>query len=407
MEYYLGVFKFMNIFYKMYARIYQGCFRIALPILPYRNPKILDDTSKIVDVIKSDKKKKPLIITDSFLYNSGLLNILLYSFRSNNIAYEVFDDVLPNPTSDIVYNALDLFRKSNCDSLIAFGGGSVMDAAKAVGALVARPKKTLAQLGGILKIRKKIPLLIAIPTTCGTGSETTLASVITDSVTRHKYAINDFPLIPSYAVLDYKLILNLPAKLIATTGLDALTHAVEAYIGRSTTKDTRCDALEAIKLVFDNLLDAVNHNEKALSNMLYASHLAGRAFSKSYVGYVHAIAHSLGGKYNIPHGYANAVILPHVLKEYGNRINKKLGKIIDYIDPDNNLTLQEKASLFLNMLDDLENKLNIDKYISCINEEDIDEMAKYACKEANPLYPVPVLWDFKKMKSMYYKIKGE
>ena len=396
----------MNIFYKMYARIYQGFFRMALPILPYRNPKILDDTSKIVEILKN-KKNKPLIITDRFLYNSDLLNNLLDSLRANNMPYEVFEDVLPNPTSDIVHNALDLFRKSNCDSLIAFGGGSVMDTAKAVGALVARPKKTLAQLGGILKIRKKIPLLIAVPTTCGTGSETTLASVITDSETRHKYAINDFPLIPSYAVLDYKLVLKLPANLIATTGLDALTHAVEAFIGRSTTKDTRRDAMEAIKVIFDNLLDAVNHDEKALNNMLYASHLAGRAFSKSYVGYVHAIAHSLGGKYNIPHGYANAVILPHVLKEYGSKINKKLGRIIDYINTNNKLSLEEKASLFMEKLDDLESKLNIDKYISSINTADIDEMARYACKEANPLYPVPVLWDLKKMKSMYYKIKGE
>ena len=397
----------MNLFYKMYARIFQGCFKLAIPLLPYRNPKLLDDTKKIAEVIKSNKKNKPLIITDKFLYNSGLLNNLLDSLRANNMPYEIYEDVLPNPTSDIVLNALELFKKSNCDSLIAFGGGSVMDTAKAVGALVARPKKTLAKLGGILKVRKKIPLLIAVPTTCGTGSETTLASVITDSKTRHKYAINDFPLIPSYAVLDYKLILNLPSSLISTTGLDALTHAVEAFIGRSTTKDTRRDALEAIKLIFDNLIEATTHDEKALNNMLYASHLAGRAFSKSYVGYVHAIAHSLGGKYNIAHGYANAVILPHVLKEYGNKINKKLGKIIDYINPGNKLSLEQKANLFMDMLNDLESKLNIDKYITNINEADIDEMAKYACKEANPLYPVPVLWDFKKMKSMYYKIKGD
>lgn len=397
----------MNLFYKMYARIFQGCFKLAIPLLPYRNPKLLDDTKKIAEVIKSNKKNKPLIITDKFLYNSGLLNNLLDSLRASNMPYEIYKDVLPNPTSDIVLNALELFKKSNCDSLIAFGGGSVMDTAKAVGALVARPKKTLAKLGGILKVRKKIPLLIAVPTTCGTGSETTLASVITDSKTRHKYAINDFPLIPSYAALDYKLILNLPASLISTTGLDALTHAVEAFIGRSTTKDTRRDAMEAIKLIFDNLIGATTYDEKALNNMLYASHLAGRAFSKSYVGYVHAIAHSLGGKYNIAHGYANAVILPHVLKEYGNKINKKLGKIIDYINPGNKLSLEQKANLFMDMLNDLESKLNIDKYITNINEADIDEMAKYACKEANPLYPVPVLWDFKKMKSMYYKIKGD
>ena len=397
----------MNAFYKMYARIFQGCFRLAIPLLPYKNPKVLDDTSKIIAALSNNKKNKPLIITDKFLYDSGLLNTLFNVLNQNNISYEVFDSVLPNPTSDIVLNAVDLFKKSNSDSLIAFGGGSVMDTAKAVGALIARPKKTLAKLGGILKVRKKIPLLIAIPTTCGTGSETTLAAVITDSKTRHKYAINDFPLIPSYAVLDYKLLLKLPPKLIATTGLDALTHAIEAYIGRSTTKSTRCDALEAIKLIFDNILNAVNHEENALNNMLYASHLAGRAFSKSYVGYVHAIAHSLGGKYNIDHGYANAVILPYVLKEYGKKIYKKVGKIIDYIIPNNNLRKEDKYNVFINMIEYLEEKLNIDKHIDTIKIEDINEMAKYACREANPLYPVPVLWDVKKMKAMYYKIKGE
>lgn len=398
----------MNPFYKLYARTYQIIFRIALPILPYRDPIIFNHVEDISGIIKGNKKNKPMIVTDSGILSVGLCDDLFNSLNENNISYSLFSDVCPNPTSDVVNNALKQFKEDKCDCLIALGGGSVMDTAKALGALCAKPKKKLSDLAGILHVRKKIPTLIAIPTTCGTGSETTLAAVITDSETRHKYAINDFPLIPSYAVLDCKLIKNLPSKLVSTTGLDALTHALEAYLGRSTTKKTRADALEAIDLIFKNIEDATkNHTDDSLQNMLVASHKAGRAFSKSYVGYVHAIAHTLGGKYNVPHGYANAVILPHVLKEYGKKIYKKIAKIYDYIGlGDKNVSKEEKYNVFMARLTELCDALNIDKHIDCIKEEDIDQMVKYALHEANPLYPVPVMWDKKQMKKMFYIVKG-
>ena len=202
--------------------------------------------------------------------------------------------------------------------LSVLGGGSSLDCAKAVGARAAKPKQSLAKMKGILKVHKRLPLLIAIPTTAGTGSETTLAAVITDAETRHKYTINDFPLIPRYAVLDPKVTLSLPPFITATTGMDALTHAVETYIGNSTTYRTRKDALLAVRLIFENI-DTVYTDGKdvnARRNMLHASFYAGCAFTKSYVGYVHAVAHSLGGEYNVPHGYANAVLLPFVLEAY-------------------------------------------------------------------------------------------
>lgn len=187
-----------------------------------------------------------------------------------------------------------------------------------------KPNQPLSRMKGILKVHKRLPLLIAIPTTAGTGSETTLAAVITDAKTRHKYAINDFPLIPRYAVLDPKVTLSLPPFITATTGMDALTHAVEAYIGNSTTPDTRKDALRAVKLIFSNLDTAYTDgsNVEARKNMLKASFYAGCAFTKSYVGYVHAVAHSLGGEYNVPHGLANAILLPFVLEAYGKKIQK-------------------------------------------------------------------------------------
>lgn len=396
----------MNVFYKLFARIYQGCFKLAIPILPYRNPIVYENINEIKKILSSEDK--PLIVTDKVIISNGLLDYITEFLEENHIMYSLFSEVCPNPTSLVVNEALAQFKKENCNCFIAIGGGSVIDTAKAIGALYVRPKKTLRDLCGILHVRKRIPNLIAIPTTCGTGSETTLATVVVDSETRHKFAINDFPLIPRYAILDYKMIESLPESLIYATGLDALTHALEAYIGRSTTKQTRNDALEAIKLIFENITLAKSREPKYLQNMLIASHKAGRAFSKSYVGYVHAIAHSLGGKYNLPHGYANAVILPYVLREYDKAIYKKIAKIYDYVGMgDTSISNQEKFTLFMDYLDKLEEQLNIDKAINCIIESDIDGMAKYALKEANPLYPVPVLWDYKKMVSMYYKIQGK
>ena len=396
----------MNIFYKLYARTFQMCFRLLIPLLPYRSPIVYKDISDIGKILT--KEDKPLIVTDQAIVNAGLLDFVLKPLYEKGIKYSIFSNVCPNPTSDVINEALACFKKDNCSCFIALGGGSVIDTAKAIGARYARPNKELKDLAGILHVRKKIPTLIAIPTTCGTGSETTLASVVIDSKTRHKFAINDFPLIPKYAILDFRVIEKLPERLIYTTGLDALTHALEAYIGRSTTKDTRKDALEAIKLIFENIEVAKERKKENLQNMMEASFKAGRAFTKSYVGYVHAIAHSLGGKYDIPHGYANAVILPYVLKEYGKAIYKKIARIYDYLNMgDSSLSNKEKYEVFMNKLDVLESNLGIDKKFHCIKKEDIPSMAKYALKEANPLYPVPVIWNKKKMIDMYYKIQGD
>lgn len=309
----------MNIFKKIYCRVFQTAFRLALPVLPYRKPQIVGSVRELPDVIRGNHASCVLIVTDSSIRSLGLTKRLEHTLERAAIPFVIYDGTVANPTTINVAEALELYRDHACDAIIGFGGGSSMDCAKAVGACIARPKKTLAQMKGILKVRKKLPLLIAIPTTAGTGSETTLAAVITDAETRHKYAINDFPLIPRYAVLDPKVTLSLPPSITATTGMDALTHAVEAYIGRSTTYHTRRDALHAVRLIFENIdtVYADGRNVNARRDMLHASFYAGCAFTKSYVGYVHAVAHSLGGEYNVPHGLANAIILPMIMESYG------------------------------------------------------------------------------------------
>lgn len=398
----------MNIFKKFYCRTFQIAFRVMLPILPYREPQILDNNNDVIDVLKQNKISSVLLVTDKGIKNIGLTKPLEEKISVAQINLSIFDGVVPNPTTQNVADALEVYKQNNCQAIIAFGGGSVMDCAKATGAKIAKPNKPLSKMKGVLKVRKKIPLLIAVPTTAGTGSETTLAAVITDSQTRHKYAINDFPLIPKFALLDETLTIGLPKHITSTTGMDALTHAVEAYIGKSTTKLTRKCALEAVKTIFENLPEAYNNptNITARKNMLVASYKAGIAFTRSYVGYVHAIAHSLGGKYNTAHGLANAIILPYVLKKYGKKIHKKLWKLGVFANLfDKTTPYEQGAKMFIEKIEQLNQLMNIDTKIKELKSQDISSLAKTAENEANPLYPVPVIYDAKQLEQIYYEIK--
>ncbi len=395
----------MNLLRKAYCRVFQGAFRLALPILPYRDPKILTSVADIPAQLSGKGRLCPLIVTDSQINALGLTKPLEEALTARGLDFAVFDGARPNPTTAMVEKALEVYRSSGCDCLIAFGGGSPMDCAKAVGARVARPRKSLGKMAGIIKVRRKLPYLVAVPTTAGTGSETTLAAVIVDAKTRHKYVINDFALIPRVAVLDPQLIHSLPQHLMAATGMDALTHAVEAYIGRSTTRHTRKDALEATELVFANIRSAANHEStQAEAAMLRAAHLAGRAFTRSYVGYVHAASHALSGMYDLPHGQTNATLLPIVLEMYGSAAHKKLAQLA--VAAGLSATGDDSAALagrFIRAVRELNDALGIPKTIPNIDPGDIPQLAKYADHEGNPLYPVPILWDARELEAIYRK----
>ena len=395
----------MNTLRKIYCRAFQKAFKFALPFLPYRNPEVIGSVKSLPEILLKKKCDNVLIITDKGIRNLGLTDRLERALKGNNISYSIYDKTVANPTTVNVKEAEDLWYQSECKAIIGFGGGSSMDCAKAVAARIAKPNQSLAQMKGILKVHKKLPLLIAIPTTAGTGSETTLAAVITDAETRYKYAINDFPLIPRYAVLDPKVTLSLPPFITATTGMDALTHAVEAYIGNSTTPGTRKNALDAVQLIFENLDRAYTNgsDKEARKNMLRASYFAGCAFTKSYVGYVHAVAHTLGGQYNVPHGLANAVLLPFVLESYGDTIHSKLARLALAAGvADSSTPEKEAAHAFIQAVKDMTKRFNIGDTIPEIKEEDIPKLAHYADKEGNPLYPVPVLMDAHELEKFYY-----
>lgn len=395
----------MNLLKKVYCRTFQSVLKAALPFLPYRKPEIIHSVHGIPQILEKKKCDHILIITDTGIIRNGLLTRLEDTLDRHFIPYIIYDGTVANPTTTNVNEALALYHEYDCNAIIGFGGGSSIDCAKAVGARVAKPHQPLAKMKGILKVHKKLPLLIAIPTTAGTGSETTLAAVITDAETRHKYPINDFPLIPQVAVLDPKVTASLPPALTATTGMDALTHAVEAYIGNSTTAGTRADALFAVKMIFENIDRAFHDGSdlEARKNMLLAAFSAGCAFSKSYVGYVHAVAHSLGGEYNVPHGLANAVLLPFVLESYGHTIDTKLHQLAIAAGVADEATPESQAATqFIQAIKDMKKRFSIGDTIPQIREEDIPKLASYAEKEANPLYPVPVLMDARQLESFYY-----
>lgn len=400
----------MNPIKAIYCRSVQAVLRAALPVLPYREPEVFHSCGELKRVFQKENIRRVLIVTDAGIVRSGIAAQLEAVLDEDDISYAVYDQTRPNPTVVNVEQALSLYRRYRCQALIAIGGGSSMDCAKAVGARLARPGTPLGKLKGTLRILRPLPTLIAIPTTAGTGSETTLAAVITDTQAQHKYVMNDFVLIPKYAVLDARLTLSLPPHLTATTGMDALTHAVEAYIGRSTTRQTRQEALEATRLVFANVERSYRNGKdyEARSNMLIAAYRAGIAFSRSYVGYVHAVAHSLGGQYNIPHGLANAVLLPYVLERYGSCIHRKLhdlavaAGVADAQESD-----AGAAAKFIRAIRQLNARMGIPETLEGIRPEDIPVMAAHAEKEANPLYPVPRLMTREELTFFYEQVTGK
>lgn len=397
----------MNVLKKMWCRIFQGAFRLAIPLLPYRRPEQVRDVAELPSLLAGRGCRGVLMVTSPSVAKMAGTKRLLDALRTAGISCAVYDKTVPNPTTDTVEEALALYKEGECQAIIGIGGGSSLDCAKAVGVRVVRPEKPLSKLGGVLKVRKRLPPLAAIPTTAGTGSETTIAAVITDAETRDKYAISDFPLIPDYAVLDPEMTLTLPPHLTASTGMDALTHAVEAFIGCSTTPDTREDALAAVKLIFENLERAYRDGSdlEARRNMLTASFRAGCAFTKSYVGYVHAVAHSLGGAYNVAHGYANAVILPVMLRAYGPAVYPKLAQLAQAAGlAGQGMGEREKALAFLDGVEGLKTRCGIGSTIPELRREDIPALARHADREANPLYPVPVLMDAGELEKIYERL---
>ncbi len=363
----------------VWFRTYQGVMRLATNFLDFDPPELIEGAGSIKRLpgfIRDKGFSNVLVVTDKGLMSVHLLDGLFASLEQAGVAYVLFDGVQANPTIQNIESALALYVSGGCRCA----------------ARVTNPGKTVPQLRGLLKVWHKPATLFAVPTTAGTGSETTIAAVITDPSTHEKYAINDPKLIPPYAVLDPELTVGLPPHITSTTGMDALTHAVEAYIGRSNTANTIEKAEKAVKLIFDNIETAYKdgRNIEARANMLLASYYGGIAFTRAYVGYVHAIAHNLGGLYGLPHGLANAVILPYVLDFFGEAAYAPLARLADVAGVSKpGQDEAAKATAFVAAIRGLNARMGIPETFEQIKEADIPLIVQRAFREAHPLYPVP------------------
>ena len=383
--------------YRIYRGIFQTGMKVGNYCMGYRLPEFICGRgfiNKLPQMLKDKGAGKVLVVTDEVLTELGTVKKLLDLLREAGIEYAVFSAVEQNPTSDNVEAGFRTFKENACDSIVALGGGSPMDCAKGICAKAAHPKKSVKQMQGLLKVHWIVPKLFAVPTTSGTGSETTVAAVITESETHHKAPINDLVLIPKYAVLDPELTLTMPPDLTAITGMDALSHAVEAYTNHFyNTKVENTMAVRAVKLIYDNLYKAFENGSdiEARENMQIASLYAGRAFTRGCVGYVHAIGHTLGGLYGVPHGKAMAILLPHVMRAFGPAAHKRLAELADACGIAGK-DEAEKAVNFIAWIEDMNRKMGIPEKLDMIKDEDVEQIITWAMKEANPLYPTPVLW---------------
>lgn len=394
----------------LWCRTFQAVLKVGNYFMGYRMPTYLEGPGKIRELgafLKEKNINDVLVVTGTGMVRRGQVQPLLDGFESAGIRYtlQTFDH--PDPSSDDVELGFKTYKENGCKALVALGGGSRIDCAKGIAAKVVHPKKKVSQLQGLLKVHWPIPPFVAIPTTAGAGSETTVAAVITDSATHRKAAINDPFLIPKYAVLDPELTVGLPPYTTATTGMDALAHAVEAYTNHTyNTKLENRLAKEAVKLIHDNILVAFEDgaNLEARQNMQRGAFYAGRAFTRGCVGYVHAVGHTLGGLYGVAHGLAMAVLLPHVMREFGASAHKRLAELADVcgIGGENEA---EKANAFIRWIEETNKKMGLPDSFDVIREEDIDQMIAWASKEANPLYPVPVVWSKKDFRRFIQSIR--
>ena len=367
---------------------------VVTGLLPIPQPMLLvgpGASRRLGEALCGFGHRKILIVTDRVVAQMGLPNALAKALSAGGVAHVMFDSVTPDAPIPIIEQGMAYYEKHGCDAIVAFGGGSPMDAAKTIGLAVANRKHPRKLVGYFKGMRSPVPLY-AVPTTAGTGSEVTVAAVVSDPQTNRKLVIADTRLVPAIAALDPTLMVGLPRHVTAATGMDALTHAVEAFVGQWSNTHTDRMALAAVGLIYGNLRTAYRSGRSlaAREQMSIAATYAGLAFTRANVGYVHAIAHQLGGTYHTPHGLANAIMLPHVLKFLSPAITKRLAVLAVRAgvgrEGERAPVLAKK---FVNSVEALNRDLGIPLHLDALRAEDIPALAKAACWEADTNYPVP------------------
>ena len=391
----------MNPFRVFASRVSQKGITLGARFVPYKKQEKILSAEGVSVKLKEKGIKKPFFISGETTSKHKETQTILAFCRFSGIEPYLCIKKGINPEVESIEALRQEYLANKCDAIVSVGGGSIIDSAKALALSLAYADKDLESLAGVLLSKREFPYHVAIPTTAGSGSESSVATVLTKASNHHKFAISSPSLIPDAYLLDGQFLLESPEKLLGETGMDAYSHALEAYLGKALTKQSKKDSLLALKILDENLRTFIfgKRTLEMADYILAGSNLAAKAFSKSYVGYVHALAHALGGKTNLPHGRLIAILLPYVLDAYGDKITEKLAYLTDLLrltDADKSIT--EKAYVYRDHLEALEKELGIPKKIKAeLSEEDLWELAKAADKEANPLYPVPKELDEKEL----------
>ena len=367
-------------------------------------PELIEGPGSLFDlaqVLKDQDVRCAMVVTMPALVKDGAIGGFLNALLGQGITAAVFSDLKPQPDYECIERASSFYLSRNCDSIVAIGGGSTIDCAKAAGALVARPGKTPRELVGTMRIRKQLPLLVAVPTTAGTGSEVSATAILLDPDDKRMRTMRDFSLIPTFAVLDPTLLTSLSPQMTAYSGMAALSHAVEAYINRFGTLQTRRYARMAVETIFQHL-KASYHDGKSLDDrhaMLMAAHWAGIASTNASLGYAHALSLSVCSHCNVQYGLASAVLLPMVLEEFGDRIEAQLADLGEAIGLEG-ATDSELARRFIGEIRALSTSMGIPAGISDLIDQDIPNVAAAADEEANPSFPVPIIWHYSTLQKV-------
>ena len=389
----------------IFYRFLMSLLKLVTVFIPAPKPTIYSGSGsagKMCATIGHFGVKRVLVVTDAMLVKLGIVSGITDELERLGVEFVLFDEILPDPTYDAVEKGVSVALENNTDGILAIGGGSAMDAAKIIAAR-ATNAKPIQKLTGILKVSVPTLPLFVVPTTAGTGSETTIAAVVSDPNTNQKTPVIDPKLVPIAAALDPTLMLGLPPAITAATGMDALTHAIESYLSKHAAPDTDHYAMAAVTMIMHNLPICYQegNNEQAREAMALASFYAGAAFTKANLGYVHAIAHQFGAFYHTPHGLANAIVLPHILEYSKTAATSRLAELGVAIGvgeaSEDDLVLAQK---FVDAVKALNVAIGIPASLDKLKEQDVASIASNALKEAHYLYPVPRYMDINQCKTI-------
>ena len=363
--------------------------RIVLNTISYHGHGAIEN---IVPELTARGYKKAFVCSDPDLIKFGVTKKVTDLLDAANFAYAVYSEIKPNPTIANVQDGVAAFKAAEADCMVAIGGGSSMDTAKAIGIIINNPEfADVRSLEGVAPTKKHAVFTIAVPTTAGTAAEVTINYVITDVEKKRKFVCVDTNDIPEIAVVDPDMMASMPKGLTAATGMDALTHALEAYVSTYATPETDRYAEMAAKMIYEALpvVREEPKNVEMREQLLVASFLAGMAFTRTYVGYVHAFAHSIGGRYGVAHGLANAVLLPHIMEYYLPVSTPRLARMAQICGISSDSDESTRARAFVESIAAMNQTGGVPERLAEFPRAEIDAVIKEAFQECHGTYPVP------------------